>query len=131
MLAVGHKFPETRFGPVSTRQVAAYAEVSGDDNPIHSDSDMAHSFGFAAPLIHGMFVMGLIESACREWQLCGDVEEIDSRFVSPVTHGAELCFRGRIAAIETDRLRIRITVYDERNVLCLVGSIALRTRNPP
>jgi acyl dehydratase len=126
MLTVGHKFPEARFGPVSSRQVAAYAAASGDDNPIHSDIDMARSFGFAAPLIHGLFVMGLIESACQAWELCGDVTEIESRFVSPVTHGAELCFRGRVVAIETDRLRIRIAVYDNRDVLCLVGSIALQ-----
>lgn len=126
MLTVGHKFPETRFGPVSSRHVAAYASASGDDNPIHSDIDMARSLGFAAPLIHGLFVMGFIESACQAWQLCGEVAEIESRFVSPVTHGAELRFRGRVAAIEPDRIRIRITAYDDRDVLCLVGSIALR-----
>lgn len=126
MLTVGHKFPETRFGPLSSRQVAAYAAASGDDNPIHADSDLARSFGFSAPLIHGLFVMGLIESACRAWNLRGDPVEVESRFVSPVVHGAAVRFRGRVAAVSTDRLRIRITAYDDRDVLCLVGSIALR-----
>ena len=125
-IPVGHKFPECRFGPLASRQVADYAAASGDDNPIHSDPQLARSFGFSAPLVQGLFMMGLFESTCRSWGLSGTISEIESRFVSPVPHGAELRYFGTVAAIEADRLRIRILVRDVGDVLCLVGSLLLR-----
>ena len=51
--------------PVSTRevtftkeQIAAYAEASGDRNPIHLDDDFARTVGLPGVIAHGMLQMG-------------------------------------------------------------------------
>ncbi|HUO87272.1 MAG TPA: MaoC family dehydratase [Thermoanaerobaculia bacterium] len=39
--------------------VAAFAELSGDRNPIHLDDDAARAAGFAGVVVHGALVAGL------------------------------------------------------------------------
>jgi acyl dehydratase len=40
-------------------QIAAYAEASGDHNPIHLDDDFARSVGLPGVIAHGMLQMGI------------------------------------------------------------------------
>lgn len=44
----------------TTEQIAAYAEASGDRNPIHLDGDFARSVGLPGVIAHGMLQMGLM-----------------------------------------------------------------------
>src|SRR5258708_8389248 len=41
-------------------QIAAYAEASGDHNPIHLDGDFAQKVGLPGVIAHGMLQMGLM-----------------------------------------------------------------------
>ena len=41
-------------------QIAAYAQASGDINPIHLDDDFARSVGLPGVIAHGMLQMGLM-----------------------------------------------------------------------
>src|SRR5258708_39652776 len=41
-------------------QIAAYAEASGDHNPIHLDDDFAQKVGLPGVIAHGMLQMGLM-----------------------------------------------------------------------
>lgn len=41
-------------------QIAAYAEASGDHNPIHVDDAFARSVGLPGIIAHGMLQMGLL-----------------------------------------------------------------------
>lgn len=43
----------------TTEQIAAYAEASGDFNPIHLDDDFARSVGLPGRIAHGMLQMGI------------------------------------------------------------------------
>jgi len=40
-------------------QIAAYAEASGDMNPIHLDDEVARSVGLPGLIAHGMLQMGI------------------------------------------------------------------------
>jgi acyl dehydratase len=40
-------------------QIAAYAEASGDRNPIHLDDDFARTVGLPGVIAHGMLQMGI------------------------------------------------------------------------
>jgi len=44
----------------SRDQIKAYAEVSGDRNPIHLDETFARSVGLPGVIAHGMLQMGLL-----------------------------------------------------------------------
>ena len=47
-------------------QIAAYAEASGDHNPIHLDDDFARSVGLPGVIAHGMLQMGLLATIASE-----------------------------------------------------------------
>ncbi len=47
-------------------QIAAYAEASGDRNPIHLDDDFARSVGLPGVIAHGMLQMGIAATVAAE-----------------------------------------------------------------
>ncbi len=47
-------------------QIAAYAEASGDHNPIHLDDDFAQSVGLPGVIAHGMLQMGIAGTVAAE-----------------------------------------------------------------
>jgi acyl dehydratase len=47
-------------------QIAAYAEASGDHNPIHLDDDFARSVGLPGVIAHGMLQMGIAATVAAE-----------------------------------------------------------------
>ena len=47
-------------------QIAAYAEASGDHNPIHLDDGYARSVGLPGIIAHGMLQMALVGTVAAE-----------------------------------------------------------------
>jgi acyl dehydratase len=62
----------------------AYAEASGDHNPIHSSDEVAAAVGLPGVIAHGMLTMGLAAAAVAHWTEGADVLEIGTKFTSPV-----------------------------------------------
>jgi acyl dehydratase len=50
----------------TTEQIAAYAEASGDHNPIHLDDDFAQKVGLPGVIAHGMLQMGLLATVAAD-----------------------------------------------------------------
>lgn len=80
---------DTRTYAVTRADLLAYAEASGDDNPIHQDETVALAVGLPGVIAHGMYTMGLMAHAIREWFPTAEVREIGSKFTSPVVVPAE------------------------------------------
>ncbi|MYD36923.1 MAG: MaoC family dehydratase [Dehalococcoidia bacterium] len=58
-------------GPVFTRtvtqeRIAAYAEASGDHNPVHLDADFAATTRFGGTIAHGMILFGYMSEALSQ-----------------------------------------------------------------
>lgn len=85
--------PGDAFEPISyalTRaDLVAYAEASGDPNPIHQDEDVARSVGLAGVIAHGMLTLGLAGRAVATWTDNAEVVELGCKFTSPVVVPAE------------------------------------------
>ena len=47
-------------------QIGAYAEASGDHNPIHLDADFARSVGLPGVIAHGLLQMGILAVVASE-----------------------------------------------------------------
>lgn len=47
-------------------QIAAYAEASGDHNPIHLDDEFARSVGLPGVIAHGLLQMGIAATVAAE-----------------------------------------------------------------
>jgi acyl dehydratase len=101
-VAVGEELPELR-RVVTRDDVRAYAEASGDRNPLHLDDDFARSVGFDGVIAHGMFTMGHLAACVVAW--AGDdaaVTHISAQFRATVSMGQEIVAGGRVRALDAD-----------------------------
>jgi acyl dehydratase len=87
-------------------QIAAYAEASGDSNPIHLDEGFARSVGLPGVIAHGMLQMGLLARVAGP---PGRLRRLSCRFAGMVRPGDIVTFRGepgdgelRLSAVNQD-----------------------------
>lgn len=86
---------------VTSERIAAFAELSGDRNPLHTSEDYAHSTGFGRPIAHGHLVAAPV-STLAGYLLPGKrclILEIHFRFVRPVYAGERLVYRGVVSHV--------------------------------
>jgi len=80
---------EPRTFTVTRADLVAYAEASGDHNPIHQDEAVATSVGLPGVIAHGMYTMALTARAVAEWFPGSEVVSFGCKFTSPVVVPAE------------------------------------------
>ncbi len=107
-LNVGDELPalEIKF---TRADLAAYAQASGDFNPIHQDEAVAKSVGLPDVIAHGMLTMGRAIRVVTDW--IGDptaVVDYSVRMTRPVVvpntaEGTTVVFSGKIAELNPDR----------------------------
>ena len=84
MIEVGTKLEEKVFY-VDRAMLKAYADASGDQNPIHQDEAFAKSVGLSNVISHGMLTMALVGSYVTQWAGgAAAVKEFSARFMKPV-----------------------------------------------
>ena len=100
--------------PVGRDTLIAYADASGDQNPIHRDEDFARSVGLPDVIAHGMWTMGAAGAVVADW--AGDpgrVLEFGTRFTKPVVvpvDGSEIVVEGLVKAVDTESGRVTVDV---------------------
>lgn len=114
-ITVGQSVEVTKV--VSTEDVQAFADLTGDHNPVHLDAEFAATTQFEKPIAHGMLGAGLISAAiASELPGPGSIYlEQALKFRAPVFVGAEVVTR--ITVLEKDERRRRVTLKTE----CLCG----------
>jgi len=101
-LEVGGELPRLA-RVVSREDLLAYADVGGDQNPLHQDDAFARSVGFDGIIAHGMFTMGHMAACVVGWAGPGaEIRRITATFRSPVSMGETIVACGRIRAIDRD-----------------------------
>ncbi len=87
-------------------QIAAYAEASGDFNPIHLDDDFARSVGLPGRIAHGMLQMGIAATVAEEAAVGGArLRRLQCRFAGMVVPGDTVTFTAEPAG--TGKLELR------------------------
>ena len=114
-ITVGQSVEVTKI--VSAEDVQAFADLTGDHNPVHLDAEFAATTQFEKPIAHGMLGAGLISAAiASELPGPGSIYlEQALKFRAPVFVGAEVITR--ITVLEKDERRRRVTLKTE----CLCG----------
>lgn len=82
----------------SKAQIAAYAEASGDMNPIHLDDDFAKGVGLPGVIAHGLLQMGLLARVAAE--AAGGpsrLRKLSCRFAGMVAPGDNVTFTALVA----------------------------------
>ena len=84
MIEVGMTLPEKVFY-IDRALLKAYADASGDQNPIHQNEEFALSVGLPNVISHGMLTMALAGKYVTEWTGgSANVREFSARFIKPV-----------------------------------------------
>ena len=84
MIEVGIILPEKVFY-IDRALLKAYADASGDQNPIHQNEEFALSVGLPNVISHGMLTMALAGKYVTEWAGgSANVREFSARFIKPV-----------------------------------------------
>jgi acyl dehydratase len=74
-------------------QISAYADASGDRNPIHLDDDFARSVGLPGRIAHGMLVMGIAGTVAADAAGGGSrLRKLQCRFAGMVVPGDTVTF---------------------------------------
>jgi acyl dehydratase len=84
MIAVGTALPE-EIVYLDRALLKAYADASGDQNPIHQNEEFALSVGLPNVIAHGMLTMALVGKYVTNWSGgSASVKEFGARFIKPV-----------------------------------------------
>jgi acyl dehydratase len=98
--------------PVSRDTLVAYANASGDQNPIHQDEAFARSVGLPDVIAHGMWTMGAAGTVAADWAGdAGRVVEFGTRFTKPVVvpvSGNEIEVTGVVRAVDAETGRVTV-----------------------
>ena len=86
---------------VEQRQIDAYAEASGDHNPIHVDREFALSVGLPGAIAHGLLEMGILAEALAVWAGGADrLQLLQVRFSKPLAAGDTITCTGTVTAVD-------------------------------
>jgi acyl dehydratase len=103
-LAAGQALSPLVKPAITREQLVAYAEASGDHNPIHLNDDFARMAGLDGVIAHGMLSMGFLGQFVSGWM--GTLEghptlaRLKVRFSAMVKPGDVLTCKGTIKRIE-------------------------------
>lgn len=100
----------------TTEQIAAYADASGDHNPIHLDDGFARSVGLPGVIAHGMLQMGIAGAVAAEAAGGGErLRRLVCRFSGMVVPGDTVTFSAEPAG--QGRLEVRAVKENGEAVL--------------
>ena len=113
MIAVGTTLEEKVFF-VDRALLEAYADASGDQNPIHQNEEFAVSVGLPNVISHGMLTMALVGKYVSDWAGgAAAIKEFSARFIKPVIVPAnqkvDITVTGKIAQVSGDQITIELS----------------------
>ena len=113
MIEVGTVLNERVFF-LDRAMLKAYADASGDQNPIHQNEEFALSVGLPNVIAHGMLTMALVGNFVTDWAGgSAAVKEYSARFIKPVIVPADqkvdLTVSATVSEIDGDRISITLS----------------------
>jgi acyl dehydratase len=111
---------------VTQPQIDAYAEVSGDHNPIHVNPEAARAVGLEGTIAHGMLSMAFLGQLLTDWASAGGmtgawVARLRARFQAMVRPGDTLTCRGIVGKRESERQRLELWIDNSRSERVITG----------
>lgn len=123
--AEGQRIPDL-VKRVTQEQINAYADVSGDHNPIHLDPAVARSVGLEGTIAHGMLSMAFLGQTLTDWlasqpDRAGWVRRLRVRFQAMVRPGDTLTCSGAMGAGASDGQRVELWINNQRGERVVTG----------
>ena len=106
--------------------VRTFADITGDDNPIHVDEEFAATTRFGKPVVHGVLLLGIISKVLgRDFPGHGSVAvSLSCRFLRPVPVGTEITVEIKVAEKIERHKHVKCKVYIYANGKMALGGDA-------
>jgi acyl dehydratase len=116
--------------PITKEQLRAFAEASGDPNPIHLDESVAKQMGLPGIIAHGMLVSSFLSERALvigEEHLHGVafLKKFQIRFKAMTLLGDVLTLQAAAKAIESDPLALELSARNQRGEVVATASASL------
>ncbi|WP_235624091.1 MaoC/PaaZ C-terminal domain-containing protein [Mycolicibacterium goodii] len=108
--------------------IRAYAQLTGDHNPIHEDAEYAANTRFGRPVAHGMLVAGYVQTALTALVAPGGVStSYQFDLLAPAFEGTSVTAQAVCAHLDpvTHRATFTITVVDDTSRKQLISGSAV------
>lgn len=113
---------------VTAEEVAAFAKLTGDSNPIHVQDSAARDYGFTGPIVHGMLVASFFSTLIgRDLPGPGSIYLGQSlKFLAPLLVGESVIATVIVKSIRSDKpiVTLSTTCHDLKG-RCLVDGEAI------
>ncbi|ORU90826.1 MAG: transcriptional regulator [Cycloclasticus sp. symbiont of Poecilosclerida sp. M] len=121
-IRVGDELPELS-QTVDQAMIDAYADASGDINPLHIDPEFAKTTFFGGTIAHGLLTLAFVSRVLSQWNWQGWAYggELDVVFLGPVRPGDEVRVSGALELIE----QRADGVYARCSLVCHCGGKAV------
>ncbi len=111
---------------VTQEQINAYADVSGDHNPIHLDPAVARSVGLEGTIAHGMLSMAFLGQLLTNWlatqpERGGWVTRLRVRFQAMVSPGDTITCAGALGPVTDGVQRLDLWINNQRGERVTTG----------
>lgn len=127
--APGAELARDTYPAITRHALAIYAGASGDDNPIHVDSDVARAAGMPDVFAHGMLIMGYLGRTLKGVAGSRKILTFSTRFQAITWPGNQITCTATLAAIEPrgpDRVAtIALTAVDQHGETKLKGDATI------
>ena len=126
-LIVGQELATQSF-KINRQLLIAYADASGDQNPIHQDETFAKSVGLPDVIAHGMLTMALAGKYLSAISGSEKVISFGAKFIKPVVVPAgtdvQLEISGKVIEISEGEAKIELTaICNEVKVLGMAKGV--------
>jgi acyl dehydratase len=113
---------------INRKLLVAYANASGDQNPIHQDEAFAKSVGLPDVIAHGMLTMALAGKYLSDIAGSQSVIEFSAKFIKPVVVPADvdvsLVISGKVTDVVDGIAKIELlAMCDEIKVLGMAKGV--------
>ncbi|MDD3937861.1 MaoC/PaaZ C-terminal domain-containing protein [Rhodoferax sp.] len=125
-IQVGDDLPSVVEGPITRHALGVYADASGDDNPLHLDTDFARRAGMPDVFAHGMLSAAYLARVLTQSVKQSAIRRMSVRFVA-ITHlGDEVRCQARVSEkfIQDGEpcVALELTARNQSDEIKLIGS---------
>jgi 3-hydroxybutyryl-CoA dehydratase len=116
---------------LSQASIDAYAEASGDHNPIHIDEAFAKTTPLGGTIAHGMMTLASLSEMMtaafgRAWL---DAGQLDVRFRNPARPGDTITARARPSGEGDGVFKYAVEVVNQRDEVLISGTAQVRRQD--
>ena len=121
---------------VTAERVRAYADASGDHNPIHLDEHFAATTPFGGTIAHGMLLLAYLSRvlSARFGPAWAQTGALDARFRAPARVGSRIVVQGTVESVEAGtqgrQVECALRCLDEAGQALVTATARLRLAAP-